>query len=153
MSAIVGEAGVGHAFLILFSCTSTTFLTVLSMSAIVTNGKIRTGGVYYMVSRSLGPASGGAIGILYYLATTFSASMSILGAVEAFMITSNVHLGPDAFSMRFFALILLGILISINLFGMRFVSKTGLMIISFVFISILSMLLGLLTSKARNATI
>ena len=54
------------------------------MSAIATNGKIRTGGVYYLISRSLGPATGGSIGILYYLATSFSSALSILGAVEAF---------------------------------------------------------------------
>lgn len=71
MSTIVGEAGVFQSFVMLIFCTATTFLTVLSMSAIVTNGKIRTGGVYYLVSRSLGPATGGSIGILYYLAITF----------------------------------------------------------------------------------
>ena len=145
----MGEAGVGQAFAILFFCTTTTFLTVLSMSAIATNGKIRTGGVYYLISRSLGPATGGSIGILYYLATTFSASMSILGAVEAFTVSTKVHVGPEAFSMRFFALILLGLLVIINLFGTRYASKTGLLILVFVFISILSMLVGLFSSNKR----
>jgi potassium/chloride transporter 4/5/6 len=68
------------------------------MSAIATNGKIRTGGMYYLISRSLGPSSGGAIGILYYLATTFSAGMSIIGAVEALEVSSHLRLGPTEFS-------------------------------------------------------
>jgi potassium/chloride transporter 4/5/6 len=42
--------------------------------------------VYYMISRSLGPSTGGTIGILYYLATTFSSAISILGAVEAMLV-------------------------------------------------------------------
>jgi len=92
MAAIVGEAGIYQTLLILLLCCSTTFLTTLSLSAIATNGKIRTGGVYYLISRSLGPAPGGSIGvrlyikhkILFYFAVTFSASMYILGSVEAF---------------------------------------------------------------------
>lgn len=69
--------------LIILIDTTATLLTTLSMSAIATNGKIRTGGVYYMISRSLGPATGGAVGILFYLATTVSSSMYILGSIEA----------------------------------------------------------------------
>ena len=120
------------------------------MSAIATNGKIRTGGVYYLISRSLGPATGGAIGILYYLATSFSCALSILGAVEALTVSTHVHVGPAAFNMRFFAFILLCILTLINLFGANLVSKTGILIISFVFISILSMLVGLFSSRKRS---
>lgn len=71
MAAIVGEAGIFHAFTLLLFAKGTTFLTILSMSAIATNGKARTGGVYYLISRSLGPSTGGAIGLLYYLAITF----------------------------------------------------------------------------------
>jgi potassium/chloride transporter 4/5/6 len=41
MAFIIGEAGFLEASFILVICTSTTFLTVLSMSAITTNGKIR----------------------------------------------------------------------------------------------------------------
>lgn len=136
--------------MILFFSTTTTFLTVLSMSAIATNGKIRQGGVYYMISRSLGPSTGGSIGILYYLATTFSSAMSILGAIEAIHVALHFSLGPIAFSMRFFSFIMLGILAVINLFGARFVSRAGTVLIFLVFISILSMIIGLFSSKSRS---
>jgi len=48
---------------------TTTFCTTLSMSAIVTNGKMKRGGTYYMISRSLGPAAGGSVGVIrnYFL--------------------------------------------------------------------------------------
>ena len=37
-------------------------LTDLSLSAMATNGKISAGGTYYLISRSVGPELGGAIG-------------------------------------------------------------------------------------------
>lgn len=119
------------------------------MSAIVTNGKIRVGGVYYLISRSLGPATGCTIGIIYYFASTFSAAMYILGAVECLHISTGVSLGPIGFSMRFFSLILLGILVFVSLFGIKIVNKLSILLIFMVAISIISMMVGLFTVKSR----
>lgn len=120
------------------------------MNAIVTNGKIRTGGVYYLISRSLGPATGGSIGILYYLATTVASAMSILGAIETIHVITGWSLVSFAFSMRFFSFALLGILVAVVLFGVKFVSRLGVALIILVFVSIFCMVIGLFTSKARS---
>lgn len=61
-------------------------LTAISMSAIATNGVVPAGGSYFMISRSLGPEFGGAVGMLFYTGTTLAAAMYIIGAVEIVLV-------------------------------------------------------------------
>ena len=48
---ITGQAGAPMSTLIVILCASSTFLTAQSMSAIATNGKITSGGPYFLVRR------------------------------------------------------------------------------------------------------
>ena len=75
----VGQAGVLGTIGILAIAEVMAVLTVLSFSAIVTNGNMAGGGSYFMISRSLGPEFGGAIGILFYLAYAVGVSFYIVG--------------------------------------------------------------------------
>ena len=68
---VVGQVGLGGTLLIVTVATSITFLTALSVAAIATDQRVRTGGAYYMISRSLGLETGGAIGIPLFLAQCF----------------------------------------------------------------------------------
>jgi potassium/chloride transporter 9 len=40
------------------------------------------GGVYYLLSRSLGPEFGGSIGLFFFLCTVIGTGMNVLGFVE-----------------------------------------------------------------------
>lgn len=84
---VVGTAGAIQGFLIVFTCCCVTMLTAISMSAIATNGVVPGGGSYFMISRSIGPEFGGAVGMLFYTGTTLAGAMYIVGAVEILLVS------------------------------------------------------------------
>ena len=48
-------AGLVEGLAIITLCNVVTTITAISMAAVSTNGRIRSGGIYFMISRSLGP--------------------------------------------------------------------------------------------------
>ncbi len=99
---VTGSAGVGRALLILFIANLITILTSQSLAAIATNLKVKGGGDYYLISRTLGMEFGGAIGIVLYLAQSVSVAFYCIGFAEALF----AILGPDFFlSARLLALL------------------------------------------------
>lgn len=148
---ITGKAGVSASILIVALATATTFFTVLSTAAIATNGKIKLGGSYYLISRSLGPPSGGSVGILFYLGTTFAGAMYILGAVEAVLISfvDGSILGDRIMDMRVFGVVVLCFLVFIGWVGMSLAAKIGIVFLGVVLLSIVSMYIGCFTVSER----
>lgn len=69
----------------LIACYAINLLTTMSISAIATNGTVRGGGAYYLISRSLGPEFGGSIGIVFYLGMVFNTSMNSVGLIDCFI--------------------------------------------------------------------
>lgn len=57
-------------------------VTTLSISAIATNGTVRGGGAYYLISRSLGPEFGGSIGVVFYLGFVFNTGLNAVGLID-----------------------------------------------------------------------
>lgn len=55
------------------------------MSAVSTNGKIKGGGIYYMISRSLGAEFGGAIGIMLTIANSIAVATYLIGFVDSLL--------------------------------------------------------------------
>jgi len=57
-------------------------ITTFSLSAIATNGTVRGGGAYYLISRSLGPEFGGSIGVVFYLGFVFNTGLNAVGLID-----------------------------------------------------------------------
>lgn len=157
---IVGVAGIPQAFLIVLLSCCVTFTTCISLSAIATNGIVPAGGSYFMISRALGPEFGGAVGILFYLATSFAGAMYITGAVEIFLnyMAPSLALYGDFrndqqimyHNIRTYGTILL-VLVGIVVFiGVRFVSKFAPIALFCVIVSIFSVYVGVFTNYYGN---
>ena len=102
LSWVVGQAGFGLGASIILLATAVTTITTLSMSAICTNGEVKGGGTYYMISRSLGdyhlkilnvvktcifagPEIGGSIGVIFSLTNAVAVAMYTVGFAEALL--------------------------------------------------------------------
>jgi solute carrier family 12 sodium/potassium/chloride transporter 2 len=76
---VMGQCGLVQGLLVMTMCNLVTTITAISMSAVSTNGQIKGGGVYFMISRALGPEFGGAIGLMFTLANSIAVAMYIIG--------------------------------------------------------------------------
>jgi amino acid transporter len=83
---VVGQGGLFNALLIISFANIISILTSLSVAAIATNVKVKGGGDYYLISRTLGVEFGGAIGIVLFLAQSVSVGFYCLGFGEALAI-------------------------------------------------------------------
>uniref|UniRef100_A0A452V9R1 Solute carrier family 12 member 7 n=1 Tax=Ursus maritimus TaxID=29073 RepID=A0A452V9R1_URSMA len=153
---IVGVAGVLESFLIVSMCCTCTMLTAISMSAIATNGVVPAGGSYYMISRSLGPEFGGAVGLCFYLGTTFAGAMYILGTIEIFL----TYISPSAaiiqaetaegeaaamlHNMRVYGTCTLVLMAMVVFVGVKYVNKLALVFLACVVLSILAIYAGVI---------
>ncbi|KAJ3110387.1 hypothetical protein HDU96_006653 [Phlyctochytrium bullatum] len=146
---IVGEAGIGHALLITFFSTTLTFLTALSMCAIVTNGRVPGGGAYYMISRSLGKEFGGSVGILFYLGQVIGAAMYILGVVEILMtnVAPQWSFGNPANDGRIYGTAILLTVSAIVATGFQVFQTLALLFFSAVVLAVIASLVGLVSSN------
>ncbi len=80
---VIGNAGLWGALLILMVAKLFTTITTFSLSSIATNMKVKGGGSYFLISRSLGVEFGGVIAVFFYLALALSVSLYVVGFTEA----------------------------------------------------------------------
>lgn len=80
---VVGGAGLQRALLVIAAANAISILTALSVSAISTNLRVKGGGDYYLISRTLGLSFGGAIGVVIFFAQAVSIGFYCIGFAEA----------------------------------------------------------------------
>lgn len=83
LSTVVGYAGLWGALAILLAAKAIIIVTALSLSSISTNMRVRGGGAYYLISRSLGVESGGVIAVFFFVAQAVVVTLYVIGFAEA----------------------------------------------------------------------
>uniref|UniRef100_A0A8C7ZAD1 Solute carrier family 12 member 5a n=1 Tax=Oryzias sinensis TaxID=183150 RepID=A0A8C7ZAD1_9TELE len=158
MTWLVGIGGVIGTFIIVFMCCTTQLYTELAQTELAGCFLCLAGGSYYMISRSLGPEFGGAVGICFYLGTTYAGAMYILGAIELLLI----YIVPKAAifpleglegaeaeaallnNMRVYGTILLTSMATVVFVGVKYVNKLALVFLACVILSILAVYAGVI---------
>jgi len=79
---VVGSAGLLQALLIITIANVISVLTSFSLAAVATNLKVKGGGDYYLISRTLGLEFGGALGLVLFLAQSVSVAFYCIGFGE-----------------------------------------------------------------------
>jgi len=136
---VVGNAGLKYGLLIILGANAISMLTTFSLSAIATNLKVKGGGDYYLISRTLGVEFGGAIGIVLFLAQAISIGFYCIGFGEAIgaMIPDAATSAPQLIALAAAAALFL-----FAWLGSDWATKLQLFIMAALFASITSFFIG-----------
>lgn len=116
------------------------------MSAISTNGVIKGGGTYYMISRSLGPEFGGSIGLIFSLANAVACAMYVVGfceSMQSLLISFGVEIIDGGVQdVRIIGSITIVILLLIVVIGMEWEAKAQVVLLIILLVAIGDFILG-----------
>ncbi|MFN3554773.1 MAG: hypothetical protein ACK4VN_02280 [Bacteroidales bacterium] len=145
---IVGQVGLYYTIGIILVANIIAITTGLSLSSIATDKRVKAGGVYYMLSRSLGLSIGGAIGATIYLAFGLSIALNIVGFAESFLSVDSVSnflgMHPGAASYRIIGAAVLLLLATIAFISTSLAIKTQYLVLTAIVLSLISIIAGLI---------
>jgi len=151
---VIGQAGLITAIGIIVLSHVISLTTGLSISSIATDKKIKTGGIYYMLSRSLGLPMGGSIGITMFVGTALSISLYIIGFSESFLgieiIRDITGLGNSINDFRILGSIILLLLVVLAFISTSIAIKTQFFILGAIALSLASIGVGLFTGDSSG---
>ncbi|CAL8122010.1 unnamed protein product [Orchesella dallaii] len=146
LSWVVAQAGIGLAIVIICLSATVTTLTALSMSAISTNGLVKGGGIYFMISRTLGPEFGGAVGAIFSFANATAVAMHTVGFAESLndlLKVLQVKIVDNAQNdIRVVGTIALIVMQAIIIIGTEWESKAQIVLLIILLVAILDFLIG-----------
>lgn len=145
---VVGEAGLINALAIILLAHIISIPTGLSISSIATDKKIKTGGIYYMLSRSLGLPMGGAIGITIFIAMSLNIALNLIGFAENFIGVEEIRnffgLGTTGKDIRIVGTAAIFILAIIAYISTSLAVKSQFIILTAIILSLLAIVAGLI---------
>jgi len=137
---IVGQAGLFTTLAIILVAHFISITTGLSVSSIATDKKVKTGGTYYIISRSLGLPIGGTLGLALFVGLSFSVSLYLIGFAESFLSYWGVDVSLTA--IRITGTMILLVVTGVTFIGAQLAIKTQYYIMGAIALSLLSIVFG-----------
>ena len=137
---VVGNAGLLGAIIIIIIAHVIAVTTGLSVSSVATDKKIGAGGIYYVLSRSMGIPIGGSIGIALYVGTAFSIALYLIGFSESF--NAYFGLGMSVNDFRLTGTLALIALTGLALISTSLALKTQFFILAAIVVSLVAIFSG-----------
>jgi amino acid transporter len=145
------EAGVIGALGIILWSVAVTCCTTQSLSALSTNGIVKGGGVYYMVSRALGAEFGAVVGLTLFLAQSAAVSLHLTGFGEAVAILEDGDYLFDKNGDRmFYALIALVAVLGASFLGANFEVQSQKILAVSMAVALVTFYFGCFLSKGNS---
>ncbi|XP_051992882.1 solute carrier family 12 member 10, tandem duplicate 1 [Xyrauchen texanus] len=145
LSWITSQAGIILTWVIISMSVLVTSVTALSVSAISTNGRVSSGGAYFMISRTLGPELGGPIGVVFSFANALACALNTVGfseTVRDLLIEYNAQIVDPVNDVRIVGSITVTVLLLISLAGMEWESKTQILFFLVLMVSFTNYFVG-----------
>uniref|UniRef100_A0A8C9G0D5 Solute carrier family 12 member 3 n=1 Tax=Pavo cristatus TaxID=9049 RepID=A0A8C9G0D5_PAVCR len=142
---ITAQAGIALTWLIILMSVTVTTITGLSISAISTNGKVKSGGTYFLISRSLGPELGGSIGLIFAFANAVAVAMHTVGFAETVRDLLQEHnslIVDPTNDIRIIGVLTVTVLLGISLAGMEWEAKAQILFFLVILVSFINYLVG-----------
>ena len=140
LPTIVGQGGLWMTLGIIAVAHVISITTGLSVASIATDKRVRAGGSYYMISRSLGLPIGGTLGIALFVGMSFSISLYLIGFSESFL--GYWGLPQDKNTIRIAGSIALAVVAIVTLISTSLAMKTQYVIMAAIAASLATVVVG-----------
>ncbi len=137
---VLGNVGISGSLALVTIGSAITFLTGLSISTLATNMRMKGGGAYFMLSRSLGLESGAALGIPLALSQAIGVSFYVAGFAEALTQSGLPVVG--GWDVRTVGFVTLSVLAAVSTLSADIALKSQYFIMAAIGLSLVSFFAG-----------
>ena len=137
---IVGNGGLWMTLGLVIVAHVVSLTTGLSVSSMATDKRVKAGGSYYILSRSLGLPIGGSLGIALFVGLSFSVSLYVIGFSESFLGYMGEEISSD--NIRIVGSSLLAAVAVVTLISTALAMKMQYFIMAAIGISLISVIVG-----------
>jgi len=142
---IVGEAGIGHAGLIVLAAVALILIAVLAAIGICERCHVQSGGVYFLISHVLGSRRGTAVGILYVIGQAIGNALCATGFGESIAGLLSETETPNPWIERSVAAFVIVMLTLINLAGVKWVIRLQFLLLGILVLGAMDFGIGSFT--------